>query len=83
MRTADVKREKSFAATLPPFVDLKRFCEAFGHSKSRVYQLLGAKKLRGRKDGAKLLIEVASELERLESLPEARISPAAARASAS
>jgi hypothetical protein len=70
---------QNFLVSLPPYVPLKRFCEVFGHSRSRVYQFLGEEKLRGRKDGAKLLIEVASELERLESLPNAVIKAPEAR----
>jgi hypothetical protein len=64
-----------FIALLPPYLPLKKFCETFNHSRSRAYQLLGEKKLRGKKDGDKLIIETESELERLASLPDANIKP--------
>ena len=54
---------------LPPWMSVKRTCEVTADSRANVYKKIAAGRYRAVKDGSKTLIETASVLEDLASLP--------------
>jgi hypothetical protein len=54
---------------LPPWMSVKRTCEVTTDSRANVYKKIAAGRYRAVKDGSKTLIETASVLEDLASLP--------------
>jgi hypothetical protein len=66
---------KRFIDGLPPYVRMQEGCEIRNCSAGYMYTLLGAGRVRAKKDGPKLLIDTLSLLDDMASLPEARITP--------
>src|SRR5262249_23705983 len=69
-------RAPPIVAPLPPFVPVKEACVVGGFGRSKLYEVLGAGRVRAVKLGSKTLIDTASLLTYLESLPAAQIRPA-------
>ena len=57
----------------PAFATVPEWCRISGVGRSRTYELLGAGVLRGKKLGARTLIDVAHGLAWLDSLPPATV----------
>jgi excisionase family DNA binding protein len=69
-------RAPPIVAPLPPFVPVKEACVVGGFGRSKLYEVVGAGRVRAVKLGSKTLIDTASLLTYLESLPAAQIRPA-------
>jgi excisionase family DNA binding protein len=69
-------RAPPIVAPLPPFVPVKEACVVGGFGRSKLYEVLGAGRVRAVKLGSKTLIDTASLLTYLDSLPAAQIRPA-------
>jgi len=52
------------------YLSVKHFCERFDIGRSRLYEFLRDGKIIAKKNGAKILIDVASGLRHFESLPD-------------
>jgi hypothetical protein len=61
------------AVTETKFATIARWCEISGMGRSSTYQCLAAGRLRGRKLGKRLLIDVEHGMRMLRSLPPADI----------
>jgi excisionase family DNA binding protein len=68
-------RGPPFVAEAAPFVTVKGACALGGLGRSKLYELLGLGLVRAVKLGTRTLIETASLLAYLESLPTAQIRP--------
>jgi excisionase family DNA binding protein len=69
-------RAPPIVAPLSPFVPVKEACVVGGFGRSKLYEVVGAGRVRAVKLGSKTLIDTASLLTFLESLPAAQIRPA-------
>ena len=69
-------RAPPIVAPLPPFVPVKEACVVGGFGRSKLYEVVGAGRVRAVKLGSKTLIDTASLLTYLDSLPAAQIRPA-------
>jgi hypothetical protein len=63
-------------APLRPYLPLKQACVIGGFGRSKLYEVVGLGLVRAVKLGRKTLIDTASLLEYLETLPAAQIRPA-------
>lgn len=68
---------QNLVAVLPPFMPIPRACEVAAIGRSRLYVVIGEGLVRAVKSGTKTLIDTASLLAYLESLPAADINPSA------
>jgi excisionase family DNA binding protein len=62
-------------AAHPPFVAVKQACALGGFGRSKLYELMGLGRVRAVKLGTRTLIETATLLAYLKSLPTAQIRP--------
>jgi hypothetical protein len=70
--TYDIEK---FLATLPPRLEIPRACEISGDCRSQMYVKAGQGRVRFVKDGRKTLVDTASLIADMMSLPGASISP--------
>jgi excisionase family DNA binding protein len=69
-------RAPPVVAPLPPYVPVKQACVVGGFGRSTLYNVVGKGLVRAVKLGTKTLIDTASLLKYLETLPAAQIRPA-------
>lgn len=64
---------KRISGVRPKFATISGFCGLTGLGRTQVYQLLAANRLRGKKVGKRMIIDVDHGLDFIESLPDAQI----------
>jgi hypothetical protein len=70
---ATTSDDRPVDAAMIKWAPISRFCLISGLGRTQVYQLLAARRLRGKKAGKRTLIDVPHGLAAVEAMPDAEI----------